>query len=236
MHVLWTYALLALTTLPPLVPNSGLLVAAGVLASRGSLDIALVLLVVVGSAVLGDLLINLCGHRFSGPVQRWMNRNPKRRALLEWTTLRMQRHGVPFVVAVRFLPSGRLIGGLAAGVVRYPVRRYLIGAGIAETVWAAYTVGLGYLGSAAAGDPFYAAGIGIGASAVVAGVGGLVQMGVRRRGRRPVSAAPVVVACGGPADTGPASIRAVVAGVRLRQERAAERCEEAGSGSSRGPR
>ncbi|MFF3762984.1 VTT domain-containing protein [Streptomyces sp. NPDC001922] len=187
MDVLWAYALLALTTLPPLVPNSGLLVAAGVLASQGSLNLALVLLVVAGSALLGDLLMNLAGRRFSGPVQRWAGRSRRRRALLDWTTLQIQRHGVPFVIAARFLPSGRLIGALAAGVVRYPVRRYLLGAGIAEVVWAAYSVGLGYVGSAAAGDPFYAALLGIGLSALVAGVGALVQSagrrGYLRRGR-----------------------------------------------------
>ncbi|MER5971428.1 VTT domain-containing protein [Streptomyces sp. NPDC002055] len=202
MDVLWAYALLALTTLPPLVPNSGLLVAAGVLASQGSLNLALVLLVVAGSALLGDLLMNLAGRRFSGPVQRWAGRSRRRQALLDWTTLQIQRHGVPFVIGARFLPSGRLIGALAAGVVRYPVRRYLLGAGIAEVVWATYSVGLGYVGSAAAGDPLYAALLGIGLSALVAGVGALVQSagsrGYLRRGGSRRGEGPVAEAADGP--------------------------------------
>ncbi|MEU6080729.1 VTT domain-containing protein [Streptomyces sp. NPDC047108] len=181
MEVLWIYGLLVLTTAPPLVPNSGLLVTAGVLASRGNLDLAIVLLVVAGSALLGDLLMHASGRRFSEPVQRWMVRNHRRRALLEWLAARLERRGVPFVAAVRFLPSGRLVGGMAAGVVGYPARRYLIGAGIAEAIWASYSVGLGYLGSAASGNPLFAAAIGIGVSVVVAGVGGLVQAAVRRR-------------------------------------------------------
>ena len=66
------------------------------------------------------------------PQSRWkpiarpplpIYRRPRRRALLEWASTRIQRHGVPFVVGVRFLPSGRLFGGLAAGIVRYPARR-----------------------------------------------------------------------------------------------------------------
>ncbi|MEU8568880.1 DedA family protein [Streptomyces pathocidini] len=181
MEVLWIYGLLALTTAPPLVPNSGLLVAAGVLAARGSLDLAPVLLVVAGSALLGDLLMHASGRRFSGPVQSWMGRERRRRALLEWISLHIERYGVPFVAAARFLPSGRLAGGLAAGVVRYPARRYLIGAGIAEAIWATYSVGLGYLGSAVTGHPLYAVAIGIGVSAMVAGAGALVQVAVRRR-------------------------------------------------------
>ncbi|MFG2191717.1 DedA family protein [Streptomyces sp. NPDC048639] len=181
MEVLWIYGLLALTTAPPLLPNSGLLVTAGVLASRGNLDLAIVLLVVAGSAVLGDLLMHATGRRYSDPVRGWMGRSHRRKALLDWLAVRLERRGVPFVAAVRFLPSGRLVGGLAAGVVGYPARRYLIGAGIAEGIWATYSVGLGYLGSAASGNPLYAAAIGIGVSAVVAAVGGLVQAGVRRR-------------------------------------------------------
>ncbi|MGG7573702.1 DedA family protein [Streptomyces sirii] len=76
MDVLALYGLLVLTTLPPLVPNSALLVSAGVLASRGELFLPQVLLVVAGSAVLGDLLMYLAARRFGEPVRAWMRRNP----------------------------------------------------------------------------------------------------------------------------------------------------------------
>ncbi|MYT28205.1 MULTISPECIES: DedA family protein [unclassified Streptomyces] len=178
------YGLLALTTLPPLVPNSALLVSAGVLASEGHLALPLVLAVVAGSALLGDVLMYLAARRFGGPVRAWMLRRPRRRTALEWTSRRIRRYGVPFVIAVRFLPSGRIVGPLASGVLRYPLRKYLIGAGLAESLWAAYSVGLGYLGSAAAGNRLYAAGIGLGVSVVVATVGTVVQWTVRRRARR----------------------------------------------------
>ncbi|MFE7317111.1 DedA family protein [Streptomyces sp. NPDC057555] len=178
------YGLLALTTLPPLVPNSGLLVSAGVLASEGHAVLPLVLAIVAGSALLGDLLMYLVARRFGGPVRAWMLRRPRRRAALEWTARRVRRHGVPFVIAVRFLPSGRIAGPLTCGVLRYPVRRYLVGAGLAESLWAAYSVGLGYLGSAAAGNRLYAAAIGIGVSVLVAAAGTVVEWGTRRRALR----------------------------------------------------
>ncbi|MFI0716742.1 DedA family protein [Streptomyces inhibens] len=186
MDVLAFYGLLVLTTLPPLVPNSALLVSAGVLASRGEAFLPLILLVVAASALLGDLLMYLVARRFGEPVRRWMRRNPRRRALLEWTSQRIQRYGVPFVIAVRFLPSGRIAGALASGVLRYPVRKYMLGAGIAEVSWATYSVGLGYLGSAAAGRPLYAAGIGLGVSCAVAAVGTAIQWASRRRALREV--------------------------------------------------
>ncbi|MGG2462953.1 DedA family protein [Streptomyces sp. RGM 3693] len=180
------YGLLALTTLPPLVPNSALLASAGVLASEGRVALPLALVIVAGSAFLGDLLMYLAARRFGGPARAWMLRRPRRRAALEWTARRIRRYGVPFLIAVRFLPSGRIVGPLASGVLRYPPRKYLIGAGLAESLWAAYSIGLGYLGSAAAGNPLYAAGIGIGigVSVLVAAIGTVVQWGTRRRALR----------------------------------------------------
>ncbi|MFF4949703.1 DedA family protein [Streptomyces chattanoogensis] len=180
----FAYGLLVLTTLPPLVPNSALLVTAGVLASEGHAFLPLILLVVAGSALLGDVLMYLVARRFGGPVRSWMQRSPRRRALLDWTSAHIQRYGLPFVIGVRFLPSGRITGALASGVLRYPLRKYVIGAGSAEVLWAAYSVGLGYMGSAAAGNRLYAAGIGIGVSCAVAAAGTGVQWISRRRAMR----------------------------------------------------
>ncbi|MFD7667086.1 DedA family protein [Streptomyces sp. NPDC059788] len=184
MDALSLYWLLALTTMPPLVPNSALLVTAGVLASRGALELPVVLLVVAGSATLGDLAMHLVARRFGGPVRSWMLRRTWRRALLEWASSQMERHGVPFVATVCFLPGGRIVGALASGVVRYPVRRYLAGTGIAEAVWAAYSVGLGYIGSVATEDTLHAIGIGVGVSAVMAAAGASAQWAARRCGAR----------------------------------------------------
>ncbi|MFF8785495.1 DedA family protein [Streptomyces sp. NPDC015125] len=181
MDVLALYGLLVLTTLPPLIPNSALLVTTGVLASRGEVFLPLVLLTVGGSALLGDLLMYLAARRFGEPVRTWMRRNPRRRALLEWTSGHIQRYGLPFVVAVRFLPSGRIVGALASGVLRYPLRKYVLGAAVAEATWATYSVGLGYVGTATTGRPLYAVGIGFGVSCVVAAAGAAIQWAARRR-------------------------------------------------------
>lgn len=188
-HVVWAYALLALTTAPPLVPNAVLLVTGGVMAAEGHLNIALVLLVVAGSAVMGDMLIHRSGRAMSGRVVSRMRRRPRRAALLRWAALRIQRHGVPFVIGVRFLPSGRVVGGLAAGVMRYPARKYVIGAGVAETVWASYSVGAGYLTGEAASNSFYALSLGLGISMAVAGIGTVAQWVSHARERRLPSAA-----------------------------------------------
>ncbi|MDJ0340056.1 VTT domain-containing protein [Streptomyces sp. H10-C2] len=206
-NVVWAYALLAATTLPPLVPNAVLLVTGGVLAAQGRLDITLVLLVVALSALLGDMLIHRAGRAVSGRVVSRIHRRPRQVALLRWAALRIQRYGVPFVIAVRFLPSGRLVGGLAAGVVRYPARRYLAGAGVAEAVWATYSVGVGYVSGRAASNSLYAVGLGFGTSLLVAGAGMLAQWASRTRERHQL-AVPFPAVLPAPA---PAPATAVVA-------------------------
>ncbi|WP_369201071.1 DedA family protein, partial [Streptomyces sp. PU-14G] len=115
--------LLALTTLPPLVPNSALIATAGALAAEGRLSLPLVLLTVAGSALAGDAIVYGVGRKTGRRLGALLAARPRRRAALDWTAERVWRHGVPFVLVVRFLPSGRLLGGLAAGAAGYPARR-----------------------------------------------------------------------------------------------------------------
>ncbi|MDF4250783.1 VTT domain-containing protein [Streptomyces sp. WMMB303] len=178
--LLMTLAVVGLTTLPPLVPNSALIAAAGALAAAGRIPLPLLLLTVAGSALAGDALMYGLGRRTGARLRRRLSRG-RRRAALEWTQQRVGRYGVPFVIAVRFLPSGRVIGGLATGAVGYPVRRFLLGSGLAELLWAVYSVGVGYWGGRALAGTLSGALVGIGASAVLAGAAGVVQRLLRRR-------------------------------------------------------
>lgn len=187
---LWVYALLALTTLPPLVPNSALVAAAGALAAAGRLPLSLVLLTVAGSALAGDLAVHWLGCRTGGRVRARLSASPRTKAALDWTAARIWRHGVPFVFVARFLPSGRLAGGLAAGAVGYPRRRFLLGAGLAEAVWAAYSVGIGYWGGHALAGTLSGALVGLGASVVLAGGASAVHWALRRPARPAVAVPP----------------------------------------------
>ncbi|MBZ4015805.1 DedA family protein [Streptomyces purpurogeneiscleroticus] len=194
MNALAIYGLLALTTAPPLLPNAALLAWAGTLAAHGTLHLPVVLLVVAGSAVAGDLVLHVMARRFGGPARRWLQRNDRRRAILDRASAQLERHGVPFVAGLRFLPAGRIAGALATGVVRYPVRRYLLASLIAESVWATYSVGAGYLGRAAAGGLLPALVLAVGVSLTVAAAGALVPVvssrcRVRREKKRDQGAA-----------------------------------------------
>ena len=142
----WIYVLLVLATMPPMVPNSALVAGAGAMAATGGLNLPLLVVVLLASTVVGDLGVFWAGRKSSGRTVAWLRRRPRRRAMLERTAAGLERYGVPSVIAVRFVPGGRGVGGLTAGVVGYPLRSYLLGAAIAEAVFVSYTVGLGYLG------------------------------------------------------------------------------------------
>ncbi|WP_157964013.1 DedA family protein [Actinocorallia populi] len=169
----WAYAILALTTLPPLLPNTLLLVTGGMLASRGEMSLTLVLLSVAGSALLGDLLMHRFGRSAGGRVRR--SARGRRGELFEWASRGVRRRGIPFVIGVRFLPSGRLVGSVAAGAAGLSVRRFAVGAAIAEAIWAAYSVGVGYFGGAVSDDPAYAVALGLALSLGIAAVAAAVQ-------------------------------------------------------------
>ncbi|WP_425840446.1 DedA family protein [Streptomyces fractus] len=170
--------------MPPLVPNSWLLVSAGAMAADGRLQLAVVLLVVSGAAVLGDLLVFRSTRRFGGQVLRRLRRKRRRAALLDWAAVRVRRHGVPFIIGIRFLPTGRLVGAVAAGLVGFRPGRFLVASGVAEALWASYSIGVGVLGGIAAGGPFFGALLGLAISGVVATLaGGAHWLTVRRRRR-----------------------------------------------------
>ncbi|WP_307808438.1 DedA family protein, partial [Streptomyces oryzae] len=180
---LWlTLGLVGLTTLPPLVPNSALIAAAGVLAAEGRLSLPLLLLTVAGSALAGDALVYWLGRRTGARTRGWLSVGPRRKVALDWTAEHVRRYGVPFVIAVRFLPSGRIVGGLATGTVGYPARRFLLGSGLAELLWATYSVGVGYWGGRALAGTLSGALIGVGASAVLAGAACAARWLLRHRG------------------------------------------------------
>ncbi|MBQ0984637.1 VTT domain-containing protein [Streptomyces sp. F63] len=176
----WMYALLIVVTMPPMVPNSALLTGAGALAATGGLSLAPLAAILLASATLGDLGVFWLGRRSRGRALAWMSRNARRRSTLEWTAQRIQRYGVPSVIAIRFVPTGRGTGGVAAGIMGYPLHKYLVGAGIAEALFLSYTIGFGYLGGRALPDvpPFL---IGPALSLLVAGSVVIVQGFLRPR-------------------------------------------------------
>ncbi len=166
----WIYAVLVLVTVPPMVPNSALLAGAGAMAgSGGGLSLPLLLCVPLVAATVGDLAVFSLGRKAQRPAMAWLSRDTRRLTAMERLSGLLRRYGVPSVIAVRFVPAGRGLGALAAGLVGFPVRSFLLGAVVAEAIFVSYTVGLGYAGGRLVTDgsaPFF---IGPAVSLLVAG-------------------------------------------------------------------
>ncbi|GGK39711.1 hypothetical protein GCM10010124_35450 [Pilimelia terevasa] len=144
----WAYVLIAVSiagsaVFPPL-PSEAMLVTAMGLAAAGELHLAAVCATCAGGAVLGDSAAYALGRTLTG------RRGGTGRAAsaLRWLRERQPSWGPGLIVGGRFVPGGTMAVGISAGLLRYPLRRYLPYSALGALVWAVYGVGLGFLGHA----------------------------------------------------------------------------------------
>jgi membrane-associated protein len=141
----WTYVLVltiaALDAVFPVVPSETTAIAAGVLAAAGDLNIALVIAAAATGAFIGDSGTYSLG-RLAG--ERATRRLPARR--VEWAKSTLEKRGGYLIVVSRFIPGGRTVTMLSAGLTSMPAPRFLRLAALAAVVWGSYAGLLGYLG------------------------------------------------------------------------------------------
>jgi membrane protein DedA with SNARE-associated domain len=136
----WTYAaivgLVALDALLPLVPSETALISAGVLAGSGDLSLLLVVGAGAAGALAGDNAAYSVGRRFTERRRAWMEQ-------------KLASGGTSLFVVARFVPGGRTAATLAAGIVRYPWRRFLFASALGGLLWASAATLIGYGGGQA---------------------------------------------------------------------------------------
>lgn len=118
----WTYALLFLIifmetgfVVTPFLPGDSLLFAAGTFAGLGDLNVALLLLLLGVSAVLGDTVNYWIGHyigprAFSGEI-RFLKKE-----YIDRTHAFYEKHGGKTIILARFIPILRTFAPFVAGV------------------------------------------------------------------------------------------------------------------------
>ena len=184
----WTYAvvlgLAAADALFPVFPSETAAIAAGVLAGAGDLSIAFVIGAAAAGAFIGDNSSYAVGRTAGQTATRPLFRGPKGRARRLWAERTLDRRGGYLIVVARFVPGGRTVTTLTAGVTRMRWPRFVGFAGLAAVLWASFAAGLGYLGGKAfENDPLF----GLGAAfAVVAAVTLAVEL-ARRLPRTPAA-------------------------------------------------
>jgi membrane protein DedA with SNARE-associated domain len=178
----WTYgvvlALALLDAVFPVVPSETAVIAAGVVAAQGDLNIGIVLAAAAVGALVGDNLTYLIGRKFGHRAAEKFLRGEKGRRGLAWASKTLDERGGLLIIVARFIPGGRIATMLAAGTVEYPwLRRFLPYDLIAATFWACYAGLLGYFGGKAFQNSTWKALVV--AFAIAAGIALLIE-GIRR--------------------------------------------------------
>jgi membrane protein DedA with SNARE-associated domain len=177
----WTYVLIfgvcAGDAVLPLFPSETVVIAAAVLASRGRLEISLVIVAAATGALLGDNTAYALGR--SG-LRRVVNRlfgSEKNQQRLNWGRTQLQQRGVWIIIVARFIPGGRTATTYIAGTLDMPWKRRFLPADTAAVIlWSLYSAGLGYFGgSAFEHNLWIPLLIATGASVLVAGLGELAR-------------------------------------------------------------
>jgi len=149
----WAYAaiflLAMLDAILPVVPSETSVITAGVLAASGRLSLPLVVVSAAVGAAAGDNLAYLIGRRFGDPVTRRFFSSEKSRQRLDWAQRQLNVRGGQLILVGRFIPGGRTVVTLTAGLLRYPWRRFVVLDAVAALIWALYAAALGYFGGRA---------------------------------------------------------------------------------------
>jgi membrane-associated protein len=134
-------------------PGETALVLAAVLASQGKLEISLVILIGVASAIAGDNLGYLLGRRFgrevlARPGPMWN----RRLAAIRYGDGFFARHGPRAVFLARWIALVRFVAAWLAGIYRMPFRVFFFWTALGGITWG-ITYGLVgyYAGEAGAG-------------------------------------------------------------------------------------
>ena len=145
---------------------------AGVLASKGSLSIWLVIPVAAGGVFAGDNMMFFLGRRLGEPLSERICRHARGRRWLDDGRRLIEGHGEVVILVGRFIPAGRTAATFSAGMLELSWRRFAAADVAAGILWAVYAAMLGYLGGSAFEHSFWKPFlVAIGIAFLVAGLG-----------------------------------------------------------------
>jgi membrane-associated protein len=147
----WTYVILFLIVfaetglvVTPFLPGDSLLFAAGAICSLGTMDVNLLGLLLIVSAILGDGVNYAIGARvgpkvFNRPSSKLLNVEHLRRANAFY-----EKHGGKTIVLARFMPIVRTFAPFVAGIGKMTYRQFLVYNVVGAVVWVVSFLALGY--------------------------------------------------------------------------------------------
>lgn len=134
----------------PPIPSELIMPLAGYLATRGDMNIALVIVAGTVGSLVGTLpwyyLGKRLGHdgvrRFAARHGRWLTMHPSD---VDAASERFKRHGNASVLVGRLIPTVRTLISVPAGVANMPMGRFLLFSTVGTFVWTTASAMAGYL-------------------------------------------------------------------------------------------
>lgn len=147
----WLYLILFLIifcetglVVTPFLPGDSLLFMTGALAATGSLDPALLILLLFVAAVLGDSVNFACGKYFGDRIAGENGWRIINRKALERSQAFYKRHGGKTIVIARFVPIVRTFAPFVAGMAHMEYRRFALFNLLGAALWVGPLLMLGY--------------------------------------------------------------------------------------------
>jgi membrane protein DedA with SNARE-associated domain len=176
------FVLIAIETMGVPVPGETALFTAGILASRGHLDIVAVIAIAAAAAITGDNVGFALGRRFGrrlllapGPLER------HRRRVIEVGEPFFQRHGPKAVFLGRWITGLRITSAWLAGVNRMSWPTFLFWNALGGIAWSASVGLLAYFLGRGAERVVHTVGLGGAVLVIIAGAGAWFVVRRRRR-------------------------------------------------------
>lgn len=126
------------------LPGDSLLLTAGLLASRGALQLPILLLTLAPAAVLGDNVGYWFGKKVGPPIFSRDNSLFFRRKNLLAAKAFYERHGGKTIILARFMPFIRTFAPIVAGAVEMEYRRFFFFNLVGGVLWAIGVTLAGY--------------------------------------------------------------------------------------------
>jgi membrane protein DedA with SNARE-associated domain len=174
----WVFGLVGLSVLldvfVPVLPSGILLISSATAATAGSdaardvLEVIELLACAALASCLGDLAAYRLAYRGGAWLDRRMTGSTRLAAAQERLGAVLSHGGGGLVVLARFAPAGRSVMSLGAGAAHRRPVEFLPWSALAGLAWAAYGVGVGYLGGAWLGATWLGTAVSI-ASLIAAG-------------------------------------------------------------------
>ena len=142
------FLLMMLENVVPPVPSEAIMGVAGIWVAKGKLDFALLVAVGTAGTVVGNLFWWEIGRRLGyerlrPAVDRW-----GRWLTMEWEDVEhirryFDRWGGVTVFVFRFLPVGRTVISIPAGLMHMPLSRFILFTALGSAIWNTLLVGVG---------------------------------------------------------------------------------------------